>query len=227
MRESLYLQLSVWILSRGHALENIYLNKHISSDRGMRAQGRISQAKLILLLTALICICFSFAAMAAPYDDPSSGGVPFELEFDTLGCDRLCYAGHESSGVKYETGYAVTPTTAFRLKVKEGASSASTGDLSISISLIYENDDRTAAMRETIKSYEMGDIEDTDTYYPIFDEINVENLAERDRLYNDSLSSIEVSMNYKGLRGKASEQRLYLQVVSDEELRDLVSGAGA
>lgn len=187
--------------------------------------GSFAFKRILMLLTALFCLTFGFEALAAP-GDTRMDGIPYELEFDTVGCERLCYAGHQSSGVKYEKGYAVTPYTAFRVELKDGAAAGSSdvSGVGVSISLIYENDDKTSMVRETVRTYERGDIEDTETYYPLFDEINMQNLDDRGRLYNDSLSSIELKLSFKGLRGGIKEETFYLQVCSEEDLDEFIGG---
>lgn len=92
----------------------------------------------------------------------------------------------------------------------------------MTVALIYENEDNTSSMRETIMEYDEGDITDMDTWYPILNETNVENLEERDRLYSDSLSSIEIEMRYQGLRNSDMEKTFYLQIHSPEDLAELI-----
>ena len=164
-------------------------------------------------------------AFAAPYEKSVPGGFPFELELDTESCERLCYAGHPSSGVSYVKGYAVSPQTALSISVASGAdATVSMDDLSMEISLIYENESNTASAEETVRAYEEGDLE-PGAWYPLFEETNIDNLAERDRLYSGSLSSIKVELEYKGMRNERSDKTVYLQVCSQEELNDLVNAS--
>ena len=82
----------------------------------------------------------------------------------------------------------------------------------------------TASAEETVRAYEEGDLE-PGAWYPLFEETNIDNLAERDRLYSGSLSSIKVELEYKGMRNERSDKTVYLQVCSQEELNDLVNAS--
>ena len=97
--------------------------------------------------------------------------------------------------------------------------------LSVEIALIYENEGNTTSSRETLRTYGKGDLEEG-TYYPLFEETNIENLSERGRLYSDSLSSVELKLSYDGMRGKSSDMAIYLQVCSEEELSDMLMSEG-
>ena len=175
---------------------------------------------LMPVFILVFCLMLSLSAFAAPYDK-ASGEFPFEIELDTQSCERLCYAGHPSSGVSYVKGYAVSPQTALSISVASGAdTTVSMDDLSMEISLIYENESNTASAEETVRAYEEGDLE-PGAWYPLFEETNIDNLAERDRLYSGSLSSIKVELEYKGMRNERSDKTVYLQVCSQEELNDL------
>ena len=177
---------------------------------------------LMPVFILVFCLMLSLSAFAAPYDK-ASGEFPFEIELDTQSCERLCYAGHPSSGISYVPGYAVIPDSSFRISIRSGAEAGvSMEDLSMTVALIYENEDNTSSMRETIMEYDEGDITDMDTWYPILNETNVENLEERDRLYSDSLSSIEIEMRYQGLRNSDMEKTFYLQIHSPEDLAELI-----
>ncbi len=185
---------------------------------------RIFLKKLIIAISTLslvFCLCFSIATAAAPYDKLSSTAFPFEIEFDTEVCKRLCYAGHSASGVRYRDGIAAAPYTMFKLEPLEGsAPGTDTEGVSVTVSLIYENDDKSASVKETIMEYREGDLDDGDSYYVLLDETNIENLSERGRLYSDSLSSIELTFSYTGLRNKTYTETIYVQVCEDEELSE-------
>ena len=172
------------------------------------------------LSALLLCLLMAFGA----YGAQAESDFPFRVEFDTGVCERLCYAGHPSSGVKYKSGYAIAPYTTFRVETAgDSKYGLSMDKLSVDISLIYENDDNTLSLTETVKVYEAGDIEDDQSWYPIFDDTNIENLLDRDRLYSDSMSAIEFRLSYDGLKGADSEEVLYLQVCRDGEFGDTVS----
>ena len=168
----------------------------------------------------LLCFLMAFGA----YGAQEESDFPFLIEFDTGVCERLCYAGHSSSGVKYKEGYAIAPYTSFRIEtIGTSKYGLSMDRLSVEISLIYENDDNTMSLRETVKVYDKGDIEDDQSWYPVFDETNVENLLDRDRLYSDSLSAIELSLSYDGLKDAKSEKDMLLQVCRDGEFGDMLT----
>lgn len=188
---------------------------------------KLFDIKRTLLLAAAVSHLMAFTSVSAPYDKALGGGsFPFDIELDRESCERLCYAGHPSSGVKYVTGYAITPYTSFSLSVAGGADTGTEAEgLSVEIALIYENEGNTTSSRETLRTYGKGDLEEG-TYYPLFEETNIENLSERGRLYSDSLSSVELKLSYDGMRGKSSDMAIYLQVCSEEELSDMLMSEG-
>ena len=170
-----------------------------------------------LIIGAVISSVCSVSVLAAP-----SGGrvFPYDIELDVEDCSRLCYAGHPGSTVVYKDGQAVMPDTTFSLIRNEDSSEkANPSDLSITISLLYENDSRSGSHREIIKQYNKGDLSLDDSYSILSDTI-ADSLSDRGRLFSDSLTGMEMSLKVSG-----DEKKLYLYVCDYDDFSDYLTGS--
>lgn len=175
---------------------------------------------------ALLAAAFSMAAVAAPQDAGAAATeLPFAFEVADAPYERLCYAGHDGSGVKYKEGYTIPEDATFQIVDKGIDGTADPANLKVEISVLYENSQHTKGMRETVKTFEKGDLKADGTSYSFFSENQIDNLSSRERLYSNSLQGLEVKMTYFAPRGKRSEKYYYL-VCSDEMMDDYASGAG-
>jgi len=169
------------------------------------------------ILAVVISAAFCLTAFAAP------GPFPYEVEFSVESCGRICYAGHPNATVLYKDGLAVTPETSFHVvPVVEGPASSSAEDLSVTISLVYENDNLSGSHKETIKQYAPGDLNLTDDYR-LFSDNSVQNLAERDKLYSNALTGVELTLASKS--DASRKKTIYLYVCSDDDYSEYLMNA--
>ena len=89
--------------------------------------------------------------------------------------------------------------------------------ISIDISIIYENEDQSGSYRETVRSYEPGDLSKEDSYM-LFSENAIKSLADRGKLYSDSLKGVELTMKYD-LRD-SKKKTVYLYICSEDDYFD-------
>ncbi|MBQ7175216.1 MAG: hypothetical protein IKE56_03335 [Lachnospiraceae bacterium] len=174
----------------------------------------IRRRGIILILAAMLCLSMAFMSQAAGREKPEA--FPFVLEMDLEQCDRLCYAGHPGSTVQYRDGLAATPDTSFRLTGVSG-SGADVSHLSIDIAIIYENEDQSGSYREIVKSYGPGDLNLTDSYV-LFSDNAIKSLADRGKLYSDSLKGVELTMHYEFRDSK--KKTMYLYICSEDDYMD-------
>ncbi|MDO4961929.1 MAG: hypothetical protein Q4E57_08810 [Eubacteriales bacterium] len=170
----------------------------------------------------------AFAASPAFAAASVSSSLPYDIKFSVEECGRICYAGHPSSTVVYKDGLAVTPDTTFRLQYKDqqsGPSEPVAEDISVTISVVYENEDRSGSHKETIKKFDSGDLNFSDDFR-LFSDNNVASLEERGRLFSDSLSGVEMTIS--GNSGSSGKKSLYLYVCDDADFDEYLSNnAGA
>lgn len=201
----------------------------ISKDE--KQAGIITMLKQIHLIKAavisvLMAASVTVTAVAAPQDAGlAETELPFAFEVSDAPYERLCYAGHGGSGIKYREGYTIPEDATFQIVDKGIDASADPANLKVEISVLYENDQNTRGMRETVRTFEKGDLKADGTEYSFFSDNLIDNLASRDRLYSNSLQGLEVKMTYFAPRGRRSEQYYYL-VCSDDMMDDYASGAG-
>jgi hypothetical protein len=173
------------------------------------------------LKSSILAVVISAAACLTAFAAP--GPFPYELEFNVESCGRICYAGHPNATVLYKDGLAVTPETSFHVvPVVEGPASSSAEDLSVTISLVYENDNLSGSHKETIKQYAPGDLNLTDDYR-LFSDNSVQNLAERDKLYSNALTGVELTLASKSDASK--KKTIYLYVCSDDDYSEYLMNA--
>ena len=152
-------------------------------------------------------------AFAASPD--KAAAFPFEIEFDVEECGRICYAGHPGGTVQYRDGIAVTPDSTFRIRaLGEGPAQFGVEDLSVTISVIYENDSHSGSFRETVKQYDGGDLNYEDDFRILSDN-TAANLEERNKLFSDSLTGLEMTLVSK--TRDARKKTVYLYVCSDDD----------
>ena len=168
----------------------------------------------IFILAAVLCFCMAFTAFAEGKEKPAA--FPFALEMDLEECSRLCYAGHPGSTVQYRDGLAATPDTSFHLSSASG-SGADVSHLSIDIAIIYENEDQSGSYREIVKSYQPGDLNMKDDFV-LFSDNAIKSLADRGKLYSDSLKGVELTMRYEFRESK--KKTIYLYICTDDEYYD-------
>ncbi len=180
-----------------------------------------SLIKNIITVAAVMTFMISAKTFAAPTNINDSNKFPFDIEISDDSCERLCYAGHSSNGVKYEEGLAITPYTQFKL-VRTGDASYDLDNLDIEIYILYENDENTGNLKEFIKKYAGKDLEE-DEYYDIFSENLRDNLESRDRLYSNSLRSMVMKLSYKGRSTKVVKR--FFNVCSEDDFEDLISNS--
>ena len=159
----------------------------------------------IFILAAMLCLGMALTSFAAGKE--KTVPFPFALELDLEECDRLCYAGHPGNTVQYRDGLAATPDSEFRILNVGG--SADVKYLSLEIAVSYENEDQTGSYRETVRRFEPGDLDLSNTY-SLFSENTIKSLEERGKLYSDSLKGIEVTMRYDFRDSKKKTQYLYI-----------------
>ena len=188
----------------------------------MLKQVKMLKTAVCAMLFAAAC---SMTAAAAPQDAGASGkGLPFAFEVTDADYQRLCYAGHDGSGVKYREGFAIPDDATFEIVNRGTDAAANAANLKVEVVLLYENSDNTKGMRETVRTFEKGDLKDDGTSYSLLSENNIENLSERDMLYSDSTQSLQVKVTYDSGRGTKSEQ-FYFQVSSPEMMDAYANGA--
>lgn len=171
-----------------------------------------------LILGAIVSVACSFAAFA---DSSDAEAFPYIVELDVDECSRLCYAGHPGSTVVYRDGYAIMPDTTFSLvRNQESRIAADASELSVTISLLYENDTRSGSHREVIKQYNNGDLS-LDNSYSIMSDTIASSLDERGRLFSDSLTGLEMTLR----TGSGEKERLYLYVCDYDDYSDYLSNS--
>ena len=171
----------------------------------------------ILILSAIVSITAAVSSFAAV---GSASGFPYSLEFDVESLDRVCYAGHPGKTVVYKDGIAVTPDTSFRI---ESSSSGPVGsevkDLSVTVSLVYENNDYSGSYKEVVKHYDKGDLNLDDDFRIISDNAAA-SLENRDKLYSDSLTGFEMTLQNNT---KDNKKIYYLYMCSDDDFDKLAN----
>ena len=169
----------------------------------------------ICILSAMMSAAAAFTATAASSADAGTG-FPYDIEFDVEAVDRVCYAGHPGNTVCYKDGVAVTPDTMFRLVPNENnaasESGTQSGDVSVTVSLVYENDDNSGSYKEVVKKYDSGDVNCEDDYRLLSDN-TITSLEDRDKLYSDMLTGMELTVTAKGRDSK--KKTIYLYVCDD------------
>lgn len=181
-----------------------------------------SLIKNIITVAAVMTFMISAEVFAAPTSINDSNKFPFDIEISDDSCERLCYAGHSSNGVKYEEGLAITPYTQFKV-VRTADESYDINNLDIEIYILYENDKNTGNLREFIKKYSGKDLNAEDEFYDIFSENLRANLESRDRLYSNSLRSLVMKLSYNGRSNKVVKK--YFNVCSEDDFEDLISNS--
>lgn len=171
----------------------------------------ISSALAITALAAMTAFAAPSGAAASEKE------VPFDIQLQTESTDRLCYAGHQETGVQYRDGLAVTPDASFAVVNKGIDGAADAAKLSVKLVLLYENADNTGSLKETVRTYGEGDLAADGTAYPFFSDSNLENLSERDKLYSNTLRGIEMKITYKTQKSKKTETRYYM-ICSEDDL---------
>lgn len=143
-----------------------------------------------IIFTALFSALMATGAVAVPMDS-----FPFEIRFDLDEVDRLCYAGHDGDAVRYKEGLAVTPDTNFYILPGDIiVAGVDVSKVSAEVSLIYETDDMSSSRREVVQAFEEGSFME-DVGYPLLSDTNIANFYERDKLYSDSLSGMEITFS--------------------------------
>lgn len=177
------------------------------------------KAYKILTLSAVLSAVSVFGAYAAPQS--STAKFPYDVEFNVDTVDRVCYAGHPGKTVQYKDGMAVTPETTFKITPSEitaGSEQNLSSEVSVTVSLIYENNDNTGSYKEVVKQYSNGDIKYGENL-PILSENAASSLESRDKLYSDTLTGLEMTVSSKGRDPK--KKTIYLYVCDDvDELTD-------
>lgn len=163
----------------------------------------------IIIFTAMLSLACCFTSFAAGKSD-----FPFKVEFDLEEVNRVCYAGHNGSTVNYKDGLAVLPDTFFNVELNKGITKADVKKLSASISIIYEKEDQTGSYKETVRTYDEGDLAVGD-YYQILSENTIASLEEREKLYSDTLQGMVMTLNYDG-SGKKNKT-LYLYICDEDD----------
>lgn len=160
--------------------------------------------------TTLFAFVILSAAMSFSSYAAGRQSFPFEVEFDNDdSVERLCYAGHKGSTVKYSDGVAVMPDTYFTVTPKAGNSDADPAKLSAELSLIYENEDNSGSYRETIRTFEGGSLEIGEDYQ-LFSDNTIASLEDRDLLYSGSLQGVVMTLNYDGRDHRKESMYLYV-----------------
>ena len=166
----------------------------------------------ILILSATMSAATAFTVLAAAAEDVSTD-FPYAVEFDVDAVDRVCYAGHPGKTVMYKDGVAVTPETSFRLVPNDGSDVSSPnsqpGEVSVTVSLVYENDDNSGSYKEVVKKYDSGDVKCEDDYRLLADN-TITSLEDRDKLYSDMLTGMEMTVTAKGRDSKKKTIYLYM-----------------
>lgn len=168
----------------------------------------------ILILAAVVSAAAAVTSFAA-------STFPYDIEFDVERVGRVCYAGHPGGAVIYKDGVAVTPDTSFRIVPKhDGPSDTDADDLEVTVSLIYENGSNSGSYKEVVKQYDKGDI-DYDEDYRLISDNAAASLEERDKLYSDSLTGMEMTLQSRGRDVK--KKTLYLYMCSDDEFDEIAA----
>lgn len=172
----------------------------------------------ILILSAIVSATAAVSSFAAV---GSASAFPYSLEFDVESLDRVCYAGHPGNTVVYKDGIAVTPDTSFRIESKSnGPEGSEVKDLSVTVSLVYENNDHSGSYKEVVKHYDKGDLNLEDDFRIISDNAAA-SLESRDKLYSDSLTGFEMTLqnNSRDIKKKT----YYLYMCSDDDFDKLAN----
>ena len=168
-----------------------------------------------LLLTVFLALMTSVSVLAA---EPGSS-FPFTLGIDMEGIDKLCYAGHiAGGGMFYDDGLMVTPDVEFYIEDRLDNEKVSFEDLSVEVELVYENQDNTSSVKETVRKYNAGDIR-AGVEYPLFSETTLKSLKQRKKLYSSDVMTVKVILNYKA-SGGAQKKQIYLFYVAKPDEYD-------
>lgn len=144
-----------------------------------------------LIFAIAISLLMTFRVYAS-----SSEVFPFKVSFDLDYVDRLCYAGHEDSVVRYEDGFAITPDASFYISKNDAYfGPVDVADLSCEVSFLYGKGDNPGLSKELIRRFEKGSLS-TETYYELLTPNNIANLFERGRLYSDPLSGMVITFSF-------------------------------
>ncbi len=167
----------------------------------------------IIILSAALSALTAFASFAAGHNAEQ---FPYDIEFSVEEVNRVCYTGHPGDAVVYKDGLAVTPETSFKLvpRTEAGPTGATADDLSVTVSLIYENDGNSGSRKEVVKKYGDGDIR-YDEDYRIISDNAVTSLENRDKLYSDSLNGMELTITSKGR--DVRKKTVYLYMCSEDD----------
>ncbi len=172
----------------------------------------------IIILSAAMTAAVAFTSFAGT---KSAANFPYDIEFDVDAVDRVCYAGHPGKTVMYKDGIAVTPETSFRVIPNDNNDSAAAplqNDVAVTVSLVYENSNNSGSYKEVVKQYNAGDIK-CDDNYRILSDNNITSLEDRDKLYSDMLTGLEMTVASKS---KGSKKTVYLYVCDDvDSLEDM------
>ncbi len=169
-----------------------------------------------LILAAFLALMTVVNVFAA---EPGSS-FPFTLGIDMEGIDKLCYAGHiAGGGMFYDDGLMVTPDAGFSVDKK--ISTCSFDGLSAEIELIYEKQDNTGSVRETVRKYEPGDLK-AGVSYPLFSETAQKNLKQRKKLYSSDVMSAKLILTYESSGGLQKKQVYLFYIAKPDEYDEKV-----
>ena len=169
----------------------------------------ISKYVKTIILSAAFALMFSMSAFAAPGTQ-----FPFDVEFDTDEIDRLCYAGHDGNTVEYADGTAILPETSFIVNSNGNVPDADVSNLSVEISLIYENDNNDGSHRETVKKYKKGSLTESERF-PVLSGNIIASLDERGKLYSDQFKGLVMSLKCDGR--ETHREDIYLYVCPEDD----------
>lgn len=165
------------------------------------------------MFLALVSVMSTFA-------DTPSKSFPFTLGINMEGIDKLCYAGHiTGGGMFYDDGCMVTPDVEFT--VDDKLSTGSLDGLSAEIELIYEKQDNTGSVRETVRKYESGDLK-AGVSYPLFSETTQKNLKQRKKLYSSDVMSAKLILTYESSGGQQKKQVYLFYIAKPDEYDEKV-----
>ncbi len=188
----------------------MFLNKLWYSD------NMFTRGLKIITLSAALSVLSAFASLAAQ----GAATFPYDIEFSVDEINRVCYAGHPGNAVVYKDGVAVTPDTSFKLvpRAEAGPTGSTADDLSVTVSLIYENNNNSGSRKEVVKQYSDGDIK-CDEDYRIISDNAVTSLENRDKLYSDALNGMELTITSKGRDVK--KKTVYLYMCSEDDFGNI------
>ncbi|MDO4489355.1 MAG: hypothetical protein Q4B67_09755 [Eubacteriales bacterium] len=141
----------------------------------------------------------------------TEGGTafPYDLRLSVNEVDKLCYAGHiTSGGIYYTDGFLITADTKFSLENERIADSDEIWSVVGELTLIFENSNNTGCTTEVIKKFNAGDIK-PGTQYSLLSESTIKSLTQRKKLYSNDLCSLRLTLNY----GK--QKKTYLFFITD------------